>query len=539
MSVFTFDVKEGNPVNKDTILALSEQLGVEEKSDTDINDYVKLLGVFHDSCEEIMKMDDYLPTVDYERFPRENIRFPTEEENRLGAWGWKCTIKDKNPESNNRLLEGSKVCVKDCVAIAGVPMLLGTNFITDYTPTTDATIITRLLIHGAVIEGKSVCENLCHSATSHSAGTGVVHNPLAIGYATGGSSSGTAGIVANEKESVDIGIGADQGGSVRIPSAWSGIYGMKPTFGLIPFTGCASNEATNDSLGIMTSTILSNAKGLQSVAGTDDMDDRGFGVVGKTYYENLLALENPKDLTGIKIGIVKEGFDNPAIEERVKKCCIETIKKFESLGATVEEVSIPLHSKGPLIWTGISKVGGYLTKMGCATGRRGTSLNDLNEKFVSSMHIKERWNEAYPSTKNIYYNGVYAVQNYPTLYGKCQNLSRKLKDDYNTELDKYDILVMPTVPFIARSHCKLEEALTPLDLLGKQVGLSSNTAPFNQTGHPALAMPCGMLPIQEGPLKDKGVSLPVSLQLIGKWYDEDTIYKIAYAFELSYDWKSL
>lgn len=539
MSVFTFDVKEGNPVTKDTLLELSKLLGVKETNEADINDYTKLLGVFHDSCEEIMKMDDYLPTVDYERFPRENIHFPTEKNNRLGAWGWKCTIKDQKPQSNNRLLEGSTVCVKDCVAIAGVPMLLGTNFIIDYTPTTDATIVTRLLVDGATIEGKSVCENLCHSATSHSAGTGVVHNPLAIGYATGGSSSGTAGIIADVQENVEIGIGADQGGSVRIPSAWSGIYGMKPTFGLIPFTGCASNEATNDCLGIMTNTILSNAKGLQSVAGTDGMDDRGFGVIGKSYYDNLLSLENPADLTGIRIGIVKEGFDNPAVEDRVKECCYEAVKKFEALGATVEEVSIPLHAKGPLIWTGISKVGGYLTKMGCAIGRRGTSLNDLNEKFVASMHKTERWEKAYPSTKNIYYNGIYAVQNYPTLYGKCQNLSRKLKDDYNAELAKFDILVMPTVPFIARSHCNIDEAVTPLDLLGKQVGLSSNTAPFNQTGHPALAMPCGMLPIKEGPLKDKDVSLPVSLQLIGKWYDEDTIYKIAYAFEKSYDWRSL
>lgn len=540
MSVFTFDVKEGNPVNAETIASLTKELGVEEERIEDIKDYATLLGVFHDSCEEIMKMEDYLPTVDYERFPRENVHFPSAENNKLGAWGWKFTIKDHKPMLNTKkLLEGAKVCVKDCVAIADIPMLLGTNFITDYIPTTDATVVTRLLEHGAVIEGKAVCENLCHSATSHSAGTGVVHNPWAMGYSTGGSSSGTAAIVAHDQESVEIGIGADQGGSVRIPSAWSGLCGMKPTFGLIPFTGCASNEATNDTLGIMTENVLSNARGLQAVAGTDGMDDRGFCITGDTYYDKLLALDNHKSLDGIRIGIVLEGFENPAVEERVRECCYKAVKKFEELGATVESISIPLHSKGPLIWSGISKVGGYLTKIGCGVGRRGTSLNDLNEKFMTSMHEKQRWNQAYPSTKNIYFNGLYAVEKFPTLYGKCQNLSRKLKDDYNKALSKFDILVMPTVPFVARSHCDLKNAVSPLDLLGKQVGLSSNTAPFNQSGHPAFAMPCGLLSIQEGPLKDSDVKLPVSLQLVGKWYEELTIYKVAFAFEQSYDWKQL
>ena len=540
MSVFTFDTKEGNPVTKDDIKTLGEKLGVHETNEVDINDYTTLLGVFHDACQEIMDMDDYLQEVDLERFPRKDVRYPTKEENKLGGWGWKFSIKDEKPTSTgDRLLEGSKVCVKDCVAIAGVPMLLGTNFITDYTPTTDATIITRMLEHGATIEGKAVCENLCHSATSHSSGTGYVHNPRAIGYSTGGSSSGTGCIVADPAEDIDIGIGADQGGSVRIPSAWSGLYGMKPTFGLMPFTGCATNEATNDCLGIMTESVLINAKGLQATAGTDNMDDRGFNVENGKYYDNLMSLKNPKDLTGLKVGIVIEGFSNPAVEERVKQCCMDAVKKFKALGATVEEISIPLHSKGPLIWTGISKVGGFLTKMGCGIGRRGTSLNDLNDKFAKSLKDAERWKEAYPSSKNIYYNGLYATEKFPNLYGKCMNLSRKLKDDYNTALEKYDIVVMPTVPFVARSHCDLDNVKRPLDLLGKQVGLSSNTAPFNQTGHPAMAMPCGLLPIEEGPLAGSGTKLPVSLQLVGKWYDENTIYRFAYAFEQSYDWTSL
>lgn len=108
------------------------------------------------------------------------------------------------------------------------------------------------------------------------------------------------------------------------------------------------------------------------------------------------------------------------------------------------------------------------------------------------------------------------------------------------------MLIAPTLPYIANSHAAVPFVATsptkpaaPLDLIGKQVGLTSNTAPFNQSGHPALAMPCGMLEIQEGPLKGSGVKLPVSLEVIGKWFGEDDVYKVAYAWGLKNDWKNL
>lgn len=159
---------------------------------------------------------DYVPDVDMKRFPRENIRFPTPEENPLGAWAWKCDIRDTITKESPGLLEGKTVAIKDNIAIKDVPMLMGTDFVKNYVPNTDATVITRLLEAGATIKGKSVCENLCHSATSSSAATGPVHNPHAKGYSSGGSSSGSAALVANGD--VDLALGADQGGSVRVVS---------------------------------------------------------------------------------------------------------------------------------------------------------------------------------------------------------------------------------------------------------------------------------------------------------------------------------
>lgn len=535
MSVFTFETKKGNPVTPETVVSLTLEFGLKEK-DENILDYKALLGVFHDCCTEIDSMDDYYPEVDYESFPRQNIHFPESKDNELNAWGYKVEIKNTKSDGNG-LLEGLSIAAKDCIAIADVPMLLGTNFIKEYVPKTDATIITRLLESGAIIKGKAVCENLCHSAASHSAPTGKIQNPFAKGYSSGGSSSGSAALVMSDQ--VDISWGADQGGSVRIPAGWCGATGMKPTFGLIPFTGCASNEATNDHLGVITKDVLTNAKGLQAIAGSDGIDDRSFGAITSNYYSDLVNLENPKSLKGMKIAILKEGFENKAVEDRVKMTCMNAVEKFKELGAVIEEVSNPLHSKGAAIWTGISKVGGYLTKMQGTTGRRGLSLNDLNEKFLDSIHDQESWDQAFPSTKNIYLNGAYAMKQFPGIYGKCMNLSRKLKDLYNEILETYDLIIMPTLPSVARPHPDLGPNTTPLSFLGNQLGLASNTSPFDQSGHPALALPCGMLPILDGPLANSGTKLPVSLQLVGKWFDEGTIYKAAFAWEQSYNWKEL
>lgn len=533
MSVFSLETSANNPVNVDTVLGLSKKLNV-ETNENDVEDLATLLAVFHDSADKLSKMDDYYPSVDLERFPRKNVRFPGPEENDFNAWGYKFSIKDKN--SNSGLLAGKTVCLKDCVCVADVPMLMGTNFITDYTPQVDATIVTRMLEGGVEVVGKAVCENLCHSATSHSAATGPIDNPYAKGYSTGGSSSGTAALVAGGK--ADLGIGADQGGSIRIPSGWCGIVGLKPTFGLVPYTGCGSNEPTNDHVGPMTRTVLDNALLLQVIAGDDGIDDRGgLCVKGDLYYDKLVALGDGEiSLKGMKIGILKEGMENAALEPRMKACVEEAIEKFRELGAEVEEVSVPMHSSGTLIWTIISKLGGYLNKTEKTYSRRGLALNDLSEKFFPLT--QKNWDGAYAATKNTYLNGLYGLDKFPGILGKATNLSRKLRDDYNSALEKYDLLILPNLARVASSNPVVTKSSKPLEMMGKQVGVSSNTCPFNQSGHPVLALPCGILEIEEGPLAGSGVKLPASLQIVGKWFDEYTIYKAALAWERAYDWKS-
>lgn len=287
----------------------------------------------------------------------------------------------------------------------------------------------------------------------------------------------------------------------------------------------------------MTRTLLDNALMLQCIAGTDNIDDRSFAAPSQNnlprYYCNLKELRNPTDLRGVRIGVIKEAMNQASVEPRIKACVQAALDGMQNLGATVEEVSIPLHSQGAAIWTAVSKYGGYLAKRNLNFGRRGHVMNDLNAHFQDVS--QGMWDECYVSTKNIYLNGAYAQKRFPELLGRATNLSRKLRNDYDAALGRYDVLVTPNLPYVARPHTPYEAQ--PLEKISRQVGLTANTAPFNQSGHPALAMPVGMAEIQEGPLKGTGTRLPISLQVVGKWWHEDDVYRVAYAWSLVYDWK--
>lgn len=291
----------------------------------------------------------------------------------------------------------------------------------------------------------------------------------------------------------------------------------------------------------MTRTVLDNAMLLQAIAGTDNIDDRSFAaplpVSIPKYYDILRTVNDPKGLSGVKIGVIKESLEVSVLDPRVKDCFLAAAEGFRNLGVTVDEVSIPIHKKGSTIWTGVSKVGGYLTKVHGSTGRRGHMMHELNTLFTESLHTQEKWDKAYVATKNVYLNGAYAEARYPALLAKATNLSRQMRDAYDAALASFDVLITPTLPYVATSHC--EPGATPLEQIKKQVGLTSNTCQFNQTGHPALAMPIGMLEPLEGPGVGEGVKLPVGMQIIGKWWDEEKVLRVGHAWELAHDWKTL
>ncbi|CAK7227804.1 hypothetical protein SCUCBS95973_006665 [Sporothrix curviconia] len=355
-------------VTQDDVLRVAASVGFDVPA-AELADYTELLQRAQDALAAVEASEDCQPMPDLEATPRTHVHRPTAENNPLNAWAWRCRVEHAGPTSS--LLQGKTVCLKDNIALAGVPCLVGTDcFPHVWTPTTDATVATRVLAHGGIIAGKAVCENLSRGAISCTAATGPVHNPHAPGHSCGGSSSGTGALVAGG--AVDMGIGCDQGGSIRIPAALCGLYGFKATTGLVPYTGIASHDASVDYVGPMTRTAADCAVLLQALAGADRLDDRqGAGTPfpeDVPLYSSVLG----SAITGLKVGVLKEGLGegSPARDPGVAAAFRAAVDGLAALGAVVVDVSVPMHTRGRSIYTVISKMANHMGILGQATGRR-------------------------------------------------------------------------------------------------------------------------------------------------------------------------
>jgi amidase len=317
-------------------------------------------------------------------------------------------------------------------------------------------------------------------------------------------------------------IGGDQGGSIRMPASFCGAYGMKPTHGLVPYTGIMPIEPTIDHAGPMTTNVRDNALLLEVIAGEDGLDPRQYCPKVDRYTQAV-----GMGVAGMRIGIVREGFGRPESEADVDEKVRQAAEKFRGLGALVEEISVPMHVTGAAIWTPIALEG--LTDImlhgnGFATGWEGlyvTSLLDYHANWRS------RANEFSKSLKISMFVGEYMQKQYRgRYYAKAQNLSRLLRRSYDEALSRYDLLLMPTTPMKAQP---LPAPADPLAVhIQRAFEMIGNTCPTDASGHPAMSLPCGM-----------SQGLPVGLMLIGKHYQESTIYRAAGAFEALGDWRAM
>ena len=482
-------------------------------SDERIGEFLAIMNETIGAYDVVDAMPDYLPSVDY---PRTSGHRPSAEENPLNAWYVKTDIKGapRGP------LAGKTIALKDNVCLAGVPMMNGASTLKGYTPDVDATIVNRILDAGGTIVGKAHCEYFCLSGSSHTNATGHVHNPHKRGYSAGGSSSGSGALVASGE--VDMAIGGDQGGSIRMPASFCGCYGMKATHGLVPYTGVMPIENTIDHTGPMTQTVADNALLLEVIAGEDGLDPRQYAPVTDTY---TVALN--KGVGGLRIGVLKEGFGLDVSETDVDTKVRTAAEQFQKLGATVDEVSIPLHRDGAAIWTPIA-VEGLTNQMmkgnGFGTGWEGlytTSLLDYHANWRS------RADELSDSLKICMFIGEYFLKHHRGhYYAKSQNLARKLRAEYDAMLGVYDLLLMPTTPMKATPLPPPDASLALY--CQRAFEILPNTAPFDVTGHPGMNIPCGM---SDG--------LPVGMMLVGRKYAESTIYQAAAAFERIGDWRQM
>ena len=495
----------------DQMHAIVESLHM-NMSSREVAEYLEIMEGTFQSYDRLTQLPDNLPPVRYPRTP--GIK-PSPADNPLNGWAVKSEVRG----AAHGPLSGKRVVLKDNVCLAGVPMMNGASSLEGYVPDVDATLVTRILDAGGTIAGKAHCEYFCLSGGSHTNAAGPVHNPYRYGYSAGGSSSGSAALVGAGE--LDLAIGGDQGGSIRMPASWCGIYGMKPTHGLVPYTGVMPIEATIDHAGPMTANVADNALVLEVIAGADGLDPRQYSPRVDRYTAAL-----GRGVSGLRIGVLLEGFNRADSESDVDHKVRQAADRFRAMGAIVEDVSVPMHMDGPAIWTAIA-VEGLQAQMMNGNGM-GFNWKGLYTTSLLDAHSawRARADELSPSLKVSMMAGEYFIKNYRGhFYAKAQNLSRVLAKAYDDALSRYDLLLLPTVPMKATP---LPPANASLKLyVQRALEMLGNTCPLDVTGHPAMSVPCGM-----------SNGLPIGVQLVAKHWDESTIYRAAHAFEQAGDWRN-
>lgn len=474
-------------------------------------EYLALMQANFDAYDLIDALPDEIPAV---RYPRAAAYRPDGEENPLNAWYYKSEVQG----AATGKLAGRTVALKDNIALAGVPMMNGASTLEGFVPAYDATVTTRLLDAGATILGKATCEHFCLSGGSHTSDPAPVHNPLRHGYSAGGSSSGSAALVA--ARAVDMAIGCDQGGSIRIPSAFCGTYGMKPTHGLVPYTGIMPIEATLDHAGPITANVRDNALMLEAIAGGDGLDPRQYASTVEAY---TAALD--KGVRNLKIGLLTEGFHLPNMDTQVAEKVRGAVARLQELGALVGEISVPEHNLAGALWSPIGCEGLTAQMM----HGNGMGFNWEGQYDVALLDKHARWRDdadaLSPSLKICMFVGQYGLERYHgRYYARAQNIARRARAGYDRALADFDLLVMPTVPIVAQPLPKPGCSIT--EYISRAFEMIGNTAPQDITGHPAMSIPCGLVD-----------GLPVGMMLVGRHYAESTIYQAAAALEASGDWR--
>jgi len=414
-------------------------------------------------------------------------------------------------------LAGRTVGVKDCIAVAGVPMTNGGRRTPVTVPTEDAVVVERLLDAGAVITGKTNLEDLALGLGEGSA-FGASRNPRNPAFATGGSSSGSGAAVAAGQ--VDLALGADEGGSVRIPAAWCGLVGMKATHGLVPSYGLTYMDHTVDHIGPMTRTVEDNALMLEVMAGHDWRDPQWVRAEPATGGYTATA---GRGIEGLRIGVLAEALEPSGCTPDVLDAFATAQKLLVELGASLVEVSVPLWTDARAIGLGALGLGlyGMATSYGIGFGHLGRVDPSVTaawaaQTMLQAADLPEMLKQTLVTTEHI----LHCYQGVPL--AKAQNLRLDLRRRMVAAFCDVDLLITPTIPTVAFEL--LDRRAEPGEMgerMALSMGATTNTMPFDLTGHPALSLPCGQ----------GEHDLPIGLQIVGPHFGEEAIYQAAYAFE--------
>lgn len=410
-----------------------------------------------------------------------------------------------NADSKEGALFGIPAGIKDNIVTKDIATTCASKMLENFVPVYDATVVTKLNEAGAVSLGKLNLDEFAMGSTTETSAMKQTRNPWNTAKVPGGSSGGSAAAVAANE--VAFALGTDTGGSVRQPAAFCGIVGMKPTYGRVSRLGLVAFASSFDQIGPMTKTVADNALVLQTIAGEDRYDTTSATEEVPNYVARLDG-----NLKGLKIAMPKEFFGE-GLDPQVKEKVEEAIKQLEALGATVDEVSIPHVVYGAEMYAVIAyaEASSNLARYdGIHFGYRSPNATNLDEVYTMSRA------EAFgPEVKKRLLFGTYALsaEHHDPLYVQAQKVRTLMTEDVQNVLKDYDIIVGPSAASVAYDFkAQADPARSRMDDI--------LATPANLAGIPALSVPCGFVD-----------GLPVGLQLMGKHFDELTLYQVAHAYE--------
>ncbi|MDQ0219827.1 Asp-tRNA(Asn)/Glu-tRNA(Gln) amidotransferase subunit GatA [Peribacillus cavernae] len=415
---------------------------------------------------------------------------------------------------DNGILFGAPIGVKDNIVTKNLRTTAGSKILENFDPIYDATVVQKLQQAKTVTIGKLNMDEFAMGSSNENSAYQNTRNPWNLEYVPGGSSGGSAASVAAGE--VLFSLGSDTGGSIRQPAAYCGVVGLKPTYGRVSRFGLIAFASSLDQIGPITRTVEDNAYLLEAISGIDPMDSTSANVNVPSFVNSLTG-----DIKGLKIAVPKE-YLGEGVGEEAKKSVLEALKVLEKLGATWEEVSLP-HSKYALATYYLlssSEASANLSRFdGVRYGYRADNAANLIDMY------KQTRSEGFgDEVKRRIMLGTFSLSSgyYDAYYKKAQKVRTLIKKDFEDVFHKYDVIVGPTSPTPAFKIG--EKTSDPLTMYANDI----LTIPVNLAGVPGISVPCGF-----------ANGLPLGLQIIGKHFDESTIYRTAHAFEQATDFHKL
>ena len=410
-------------------------------------------------------------------------------------------------------LAGIPIGIKDNMCTKGVKTTCSSRMLEDFIAPYNATVVEKLNNENLINLGKLNMDEFAMGASTEYSYFKKTSNPWKLNTVPGGSSGGSAAAVAAEL--VPLALGSDTGGSIRQPSSFCGVVGLKPTYGLVSRYGLVAFASSLDQIGPITKDVRDSAILLNIIAGHDEKDSTSYDIPKKDYTK---ALKN--DVKGLKIGIPKEYFGE-GINEEVKKKLEEAIETYKKLGAEVEEFSLNSaeYALATYYIIACAEASSNLGRFdGIRYGYRTENYTNLRELFRNSR------SEGFgPEVKRRIILGTYVLSSgyYDAYYKKAQQVRTLVKKEFDKAFEKYDVLLTPTSPTVAFEMGTRSE--NPLEMYLADIC----TVSLNIAGLPGISIPCGV----------NSDGMPIGMQLIGNKFEEEKILNAAYTFEQEYKFR--